>query len=189
VIQSFRYSDNWHAPTDGDGPTLVAANVLGPTQSWNDAAGWRASHESGGSPGGRDLIRGDLNEDDRVDLVDATMLQANLGLSAGATRSQGDLNGDGAVSRIDAALLARNYGRSYAAEAVPSAPEALVAAARDLAPAARPRRGGTAIAATARRRLDAELSDQALAESLLAAVTDRPRLRRLLARSAGSPGS
>lgn len=182
LIQSFRYSDNWYPTTDGRGPSMIAVDVNGPTSSWNDAAGWQPSRESGGSPGGPDLLRGDLNEDDLVDLVDLAILQANLGLAFAATRSQGDLNGDGAVSRADASILARNFGRAYPpVEPAPASPAAaIVAARREHAPADVARRSPR-LAAQPRRRLDPSLSDRALGEPLSALFGGNPTGRRATA--------
>jgi hypothetical protein len=117
VIQSFTYRDEWYEATDGVGPSLVIRDETGPTASWDLAGAWRPSFESGGSPGEADFMAGDLDANDRVDLVDLATLLGHIGTAGGTTRVDGDLNRDGAVSRIDAAILARNFGRSYTAPA------------------------------------------------------------------------
>ncbi|MEX0641179.1 MAG: lamin tail domain-containing protein, partial [Pirellulales bacterium] len=113
TIQEFSFEDDWYPETDGPGYSLVIVNPLGETDAWDDRLGWRASFEFNGSPGEKDLMQGDVNEDNRVDLTDLAILQMHFGTPSDATRSQGDLNRDGAVTRYDVAILARNYGRSY----------------------------------------------------------------------------
>ncbi|MEX2186486.1 MAG: LamG-like jellyroll fold domain-containing protein [Pirellulales bacterium] len=116
TIHDFTYDDNgpgWHTSTDGEGYSLVILNSSGPTASWSDGASWRPSFEPGGSPGQRDWMFGDFDNDNDVDLVDLVFLQGRLGTPSGATLSGGDLTGDGAVDRGDVARFARNFGRSY----------------------------------------------------------------------------
>jgi hypothetical protein len=124
TILDFTYDDDvpWYPTTDGAGYSLVIINPAGNPTNWNAAAAWRPSHERGGSPGVRDLMLGDVNADNRVDLVDAAIVQTHLGTAAGATRADGDLNRDGRVNRIDAALLAQNVGRFYNPPIAPSPP-------------------------------------------------------------------
>ena len=57
----------------------------------------------------RATLAGDINLDDRVDEVDATLLAANWNTGPGLTWSQGDFNGDGFVDNADAAILAGNW--------------------------------------------------------------------------------
>jgi hypothetical protein len=112
VIQSFDFDDGWYPQTDGDGYSLVAREPSGPLVDWNDAAAWRASYASGGSPGTLDRLLGDANGDLRVDLADLARLQGRIGTLSGATFADGDFNGDGAVDRLDLAMLAKNFGRN-----------------------------------------------------------------------------
>ena len=116
TIQEFTFDDTgetWHPTTDGDGYSLVIIDANGPTADWNLGNRWRPSHDIGGSPGEPDFIRGDLDGNNRVDLVDLGILGGHLGTTIGATRTDGDLNYDDSVDRTDAALLALNFGRSY----------------------------------------------------------------------------
>lgn len=110
-LQSFTYDDAWHPSTDGAGYALIALDLTSSdATTWDRPTGWRPSFEVGGSPGGRDRIRGDLNDDDRVDLADLMLVQQHFGLASGASRDDGDVNGDGAVNRADVAVLAANFG-------------------------------------------------------------------------------
>jgi hypothetical protein len=182
LIQTFRYQDNWYSATDGDGPSLVIVNVNASTSTWSDAPAWRASFETDGSPGEDDYLRGDLNADQRVDLLDLAILQVNLGITVGATRSQGDMNRDGAITRADAAALARNFGRSFTG--APHAPAALIAVAREHpTPANRPLQSSELVAST-RRRLDADASDRVLVE-VDSENSGTLSVRRKLARALG----
>jgi hypothetical protein len=124
-IESFVYDDAWQRATDGEGYSLTAVNPSAADEEiWSQSAGWRASFEVGGSPGEADRMRGDLNGDDHVNLVDLTLLQQHLGMASGASLAEGDVNRDGSVNRADAALLAANFGRFYEP---PAAPAAIVA--------------------------------------------------------------
>ena len=114
VIQSFRYDDNWHAATDGEGTSLAVVDESADRANWELASGWRSSLASGGSPGDLDLLSGDFNADFRVDGFDLAALQSHLGLAAGATRGDGDFNRDGAVNRLDVALFAGHFGDLFA---------------------------------------------------------------------------
>jgi hypothetical protein len=126
TIQEFTYDDSgagWHAVTDGEGPSLVIVNPLGETENWSVGAHWRPSFENGGSPGGADRLRADLDLNDRVDALDLIVLQGSLGAAGGV----GDLTGDGSVNRDDVAVFVRGFGQSSAAPPPsPSAPQAAV---------------------------------------------------------------
>ncbi|RIK84361.1 MAG: hypothetical protein DCC68_01385 [Planctomycetota bacterium] len=130
VVQTFTYDDtgeSWHPTTDGLGYSLTIRNPLGPPSSWSDGAAWKPSASIGGSPGGDDVLDGDVDGDGSVSLVDLAILQSHFGTTAGATRATGDLDGDGAVDRMDASLLARNFGRTSAAlSPIAFAPAAIV---------------------------------------------------------------
>ncbi len=54
------------------------------------------------------LVPGDLNDDDLIDITDAT----TIGVDFGTGNSRSDLNGDGTVNVLDLILLANNYGTS-----------------------------------------------------------------------------
>lgn len=53
---------------------------------------------------------GDINADNRVDLVDFNILAVNFGTGPGALPEQGDLNNDGFVDLADFNILASNFG-------------------------------------------------------------------------------
>jgi hypothetical protein len=144
----------------------VIVDVNASTSTWSDAPAWRASFETDGSPGEDDYLRGDLNADQRVDLLDLAIFQVNLGITVGATRSQGDMNRDGAITRADAAALARNFGRSFTVPQAPSASAAIVAENREPVTAARLPRPTSKdeLAASSRRRLVPAISDHVFAE-------------------------
>ncbi len=175
VIQSFTYDDVWHPTTDGDGYSLVIADATAPLAAWNQASGWRASFQTGGSPGEEDRLSGDVNGDLRVDLVDLAILQSNYGVVSGALRSQGDLDGDGTVGRSDVAQLARNFGRHVAAP--PSAAASVIAKRSDAGvsrtnaavdPRASARRGSTRRLARNDRAVDRFYADGASIKPLTA---------------------
>ncbi|MEX2186307.1 MAG: lamin tail domain-containing protein [Pirellulales bacterium] len=126
VIQSFTYDDAWYAETDGDGYSLVVADAAAPLSAWNQASGWRASLQLGGSPGEDERLIGDLDGDYRVGLVDLAILQSHFGIASNATMSDGDLNGDGAVNRSDVAVLAKYFGTSISPPQPSSAAAAIV---------------------------------------------------------------
>lgn len=168
VIQSFAYRDDWHPATDGGGPTLVVVDSHAARELWSLSTGWRESYDPGGSPGERDRMIGDANDDLRVDLLDVALLQSNFGLSTGAAWNNGDFNRDGAVNRTDVALMAARFGRSIASPAA-SSPRSTVARANvEMTPPARL----TARAA----RLRPVAADRVLADALQSA--DRPLAAR-----------
>jgi hypothetical protein len=53
-ILDFRYRPDWHPSTDGHGFSLVIRDPTAMAESWNDAAAWRPSSASLGSPGSPD---------------------------------------------------------------------------------------------------------------------------------------
>jgi hypothetical protein len=133
VIHEFTYSGTWHAAANGGGNSIVVANPAAAVANWNNAAGWRASHDVLGSPGFPDRINGDLNQQSQVGLADLAILQSRLGLLTASGPSFGDLNRDGTISRSDVAALVRNYGRSTSTIASSPEPSAVVAGAVDRA--------------------------------------------------------
>jgi hypothetical protein len=163
LVQDFVYDDAWHPTTDGSGRSLVVTDADSPSVDPSDPSAWRASHEIDGSPGEKDLIAGDVNEDDRVDLVDLALLQAKLGLLS-ATRADGDFNRSGSVDRTDAAMLGRNFGRAY----LPPGPSPAVAL--EPSASARPRLRASRLAITAVDRAHAHsVLDPVAGNSLLTA--------------------
>jgi hypothetical protein len=168
VIQSFAYRDDWHPSTDGGGTTLVVVDSHAAREAWSVSTGWRESYDAGGSPGERDRMIGDVNDDLRVDLLDLALLQSNFGLSTGAAWNNGDFNRDGAVNRTDVAMLAARFGRSALPAPAPSPQSTIARANVETAPPARL----TARAA----RLRPVVADRVLADALQSA--DRPRATR-----------
>jgi hypothetical protein len=50
-IQDFSYSPTWYPATDGHGSSLELIDPHGPLSGWGTAEAWRASVQSGGTPG------------------------------------------------------------------------------------------------------------------------------------------
>lgn len=80
-IQSFTYSDDWYALTDGHGISLEIIDSLAPLELWNQKEGWTAREIIGGTPGevpgwsaGGEQLPGDFHQDRRVDTSDAVRL-------------------------------------------------------------------------------------------------------------------
>ena len=129
IIHEFTYNSAWHPTTNGGGHSLVVANPSAAVANWNNAAGWRASHDPLGSPGAVDRIAGDLNQQNQVGLADLAILQSRLGQSTTAGPAFGDLNRDGTVSRSDVAAMLRNYGRSTTTPASSPEPSSVLSTA------------------------------------------------------------
>jgi hypothetical protein len=55
TTMDFTYGDGWHPLTDGEGPSLVIVDDTAAFDTWNDAASWRPSDYTHGSPGGSDI--------------------------------------------------------------------------------------------------------------------------------------
>jgi len=64
---------------------------------------------------GAEIIPGDADGDNQVDVSDLGILAANYGITTGATWPKGDFNSDGQVDVSDLGILAANYGRSTTA--------------------------------------------------------------------------
>ena len=81
-VFDFQYSDAWYPETDGRGQSLVLVDLTTPPGQYGEASSWRASLESGGSPGAEDptefsaggQIPGDSNQDGRLNISDALHL-------------------------------------------------------------------------------------------------------------------
>jgi hypothetical protein len=122
--------------------------------AWDHGASWRPSFEAGGSPGERDMMLGDFDNDMDVDLSDLMFLQQHLGMN-GATKALGDLTDDGTVDRRDLARFVASFGRSYVAPAAPAASAgaavsagAVVAQAKAMPASRKLRRASVEIATT-----------------------------------------
>ena len=98
VIQQFRYDDEWHPSTDGDGPALEIVDATAALTQWQQAAGWRPSTRPGGTPV-EPSTHGDLDGSGQVSSRDIDLLHAALRVSARA--SSLDLTGEGQVNAAD----------------------------------------------------------------------------------------
>jgi hypothetical protein len=157
TILDFAYDDvgdDWHAATDGGGPSLVIIDPQLDSAAWDHGASWRPSFEAGGSPGERDMMLGDFDNDMDVDLSDLMFLQQHLGMN-GATKALGDLTDDGTVDRRDLARFVASFGRSYVAPAAPAASAgaavsagAVVAQAKEMPASRKLRRASADVTAT-----------------------------------------
>lgn len=194
-LLSFTYDDAWYPETDGPGHSLSIIDPLTSAESYNEAVSWQPSREIDGSPGAIDVLRGDVNLDDRVDLFDLAAVQSHLGTASSATRAIGDLNGDGAVNRADAALVARGFGRIYPtpAPAPAAAPAAAVVTRVAQVAVALEGEAETPSLVARRRRITlvASATDAAIASSAIdpgdtsATHAERTlRIRRLIGRGA-----
>jgi len=59
---------------------------------------------------------GDVNADDRVDIVDLSILLSHFGISVGARLSDGDIDGDGAIGLGDLSSLLQAFGTDCGAQ-------------------------------------------------------------------------
>lgn len=57
------------------------------------------------------LLGGDANDDEEINIGDATMVAANFGLTVPPADANADINGDGVVNIQDLAILGGNFGR------------------------------------------------------------------------------
>ena len=63
-VQQFTYDDEWHRSTDGSGFSLELIDAFSANIDYDTADTWRASSQSGGSPGTESSpIPGDSNHD------------------------------------------------------------------------------------------------------------------------------
>ncbi len=92
-------SATWHATLDVQGDILTPNGCV----LLNDY------FHAGIAQISADLIPGDTNRDGAVDEIDATILAANWGISAGAEWRHGDFNDSGTVDHADAAIMADNW--------------------------------------------------------------------------------
>jgi hypothetical protein len=194
TIHDFTFDDtglDWHPATDGEGYSLVIRDAAAPVATWSNAAAWRASSELGGSPGSRDWMFGDFDNDNDVDLTDLAFLQGRIGATSSATPATGDLTGDGAVDRGDVARFVRNFGRSYVAPVAlpsPAAANAIVAeASRKISRRAavdRPTELTPQRRSTHRRALTSDAALEALTQESSRADADPPNTLASLRRTA-----
>lgn len=105
VVQEFRYQDEWHPSTDGDGFSLEVLDPSGDLANWQAAAGWSPSLVVGGTPGtGRSAdIQGDLDGSGSVNVTDIDLLFAAIRDQDPASKF--DLNQDSQLDQADADFL------------------------------------------------------------------------------------
>jgi hypothetical protein len=106
TVVEFRYEDGqdegeqgWPTKADGEGFSLVVRSEKSPIESWSVGTAWRASHQSGGSPGVEEVVPADADIDADGD-VDA----ADIDLMSDAVRTGDiglDLNHDGVTDPAD----------------------------------------------------------------------------------------
>ena len=132
TLHDFAFDDVWYPDTDGPGQSLVPRSISADKAALQTAAGWRPSIAPTGSPGTKDSLLGDLDDDHRVGLWDLAILQARMNLLTASGPAGGDLDRDGSITRTDLALLTLNYGAAYTPPpppVVPSAPQSAVVVA------------------------------------------------------------
>ncbi|MCA9260979.1 MAG: lamin tail domain-containing protein, partial [Planctomycetales bacterium] len=124
ILQQFQYDDvaPWPEAADGLGASLeyVGPFVVGdplagaPEDPFDDPANWRASSETGGTPGmAGGGISSDFNADGYVDGGDFLAWQRGFG-AVDATHDDGDSNRDGRVDGVDFSLWEADFGTTTA---------------------------------------------------------------------------
>ena len=99
VVQELNYSDNWHAATDGNGPSLTRLSVQDDSAEANRADAWTISLGTNGTPGKEDRV--DLQNDGSLNIADVDLICAQLESSDPRL----DFNEDGAVNDADLATV------------------------------------------------------------------------------------
>lgn len=121
TIQQLVYDDAWYPETDGEGASLELLNPADPDlENWNLAESWRASRQSGGTPGRGNDSPGDANRDGVFDSSDLVLVsqagEFEDDIDGNSTWEEGDWDGDGDFTTGDL-ILAFNFG-NYRSEAV-----------------------------------------------------------------------
>jgi hypothetical protein len=108
VMQQFAYSDEWFPETDGAGRSLESVEpAASDLQRWAEAAGWFASNEVGGSPGGvgTSAVPGDSNHDGVFSSSDLVLVfmagEYEDNIQSNSTFETGDWDGDGEFTTSD----------------------------------------------------------------------------------------
>ena len=125
-LLDFVYDDRWYEGTNGDGFSLEIVDPQNPNRaSWSQRQSWRASAQTGGSPGQAEgispPIAGDANRDGVFDAEDLVFVFAagkyEDGIADNATFEEGDWDGDGDFTSADIvfAFIQGNYVPSLAA--------------------------------------------------------------------------
>ena len=102
-----------HTATDASGS--FGLHFVGQTDLYIRHTGYldivatvKASDNANLNLGAIQMIGGDVNDDNRIDILDLSFVGSNLGAYAAAA----DVNGDGAVDILDLSLVGSNFGRS-----------------------------------------------------------------------------
>jgi hypothetical protein len=97
TIHDFEYDDAWYPSTDGPGKSLVIRDAAGDLALWGQAAGWRASTASSGTPGAVEpkLCANGVDDDGdaAIDLADGGC--ANAASDTETTECSDGLDNDG----------------------------------------------------------------------------------------------
>ena len=122
-ILQFAYADDWHATTDGDGPSLEFINpASADPAAWSQSASWQPSQQTGGTPGTDSavLIAGDSNRDGVFNSSDLVLVftsnEYEDDVDGNSTWEEGDWNGDGDFTSSD--LVFAFTAATYTAAAV-----------------------------------------------------------------------
>ena len=121
TIHQFSYSDEWQPSTDGRGSSLEIIDVAAALNDWARPTAWRASSETGGSPGTEGQVAdipGDSNRDGVFDSSDLVQVFAageyEDGVAQNSTWEEGDWTGDSEFDSSDL-VLAFQAGQYQAA--------------------------------------------------------------------------
>lgn len=109
---TFQYSENLSPDSDDVLEVSATADITGhlacsnATVDLQDAGSATDVDTRLGTSGVITLLSGDADNDDLIDIDDATLIGANIG--AGGTNEE-DINGDGAINVLDLVHVGRNY--------------------------------------------------------------------------------